>query len=51
MTPAGLEVVLLNVRKVYEANPQVLDPVAEFFDVDLKDRLYNEKYLEGLTYG
>jgi hypothetical protein len=51
MTRAGLEVVLLNVRKVYEANPQVLDPVAEYFDVDLKDRLTNEKYVEGLTYG
>jgi len=51
MTRGGLEVVLLNVRKVYEANPQVLDPVAEHFDVNLRDRLYNEKYLEGLTYG
>ena len=51
MTRAGLEVVLSNVRKVYEANPQVLDPIAEFFDVDLKDRLYSEKYLEGLSYG
>jgi len=51
MTRGGLEVVLLNVRKVYEANPQVLEPVAEYFDVDLSARLYNEKYLEGLTYG
>ncbi len=50
MTRAGLEVVLTNVRKVYEANPQVLEPIVDFFDVDLKDRLYNEKYLEGLTY-
>jgi 4-hydroxy-tetrahydrodipicolinate synthase len=50
MTRQGLEVVLVTVRKVYEANPQVLEPVADFFDVDLKDRLYNEKYLEGLTY-
>jgi 4-hydroxy-tetrahydrodipicolinate synthase len=50
MTRAGLEVVLTNVRKVYEANPQVLDPVAEYFDVDLKSRIYNEKFLEGLTY-
>jgi 4-hydroxy-tetrahydrodipicolinate synthase len=50
MTRAGLEVVLANARKVFEANPQVLEPIAEFFDVDLKDRLYNERYLEGLTY-
>ncbi len=50
MTNAGLEVVLTNARKVYEANPQVLKPIADHFDVDLKDRLYNEKYLEGLYY-
>jgi 4-hydroxy-tetrahydrodipicolinate synthase len=50
MTRNGLEVVLINVRKVYESNPQVLEPIAEHFNVDLKDRLYNEKYLEGLYY-
>jgi 4-hydroxy-tetrahydrodipicolinate synthase len=50
MTRQGLEVVLANTRKVYEANPQILEPIAQYFDVDLKDRLYNEKYLEGLTY-
>ena len=44
------EVVLTNVRKVYEANPQVLEPIAEYFGVDIQDRLYNEKYIEGLTY-
>ncbi len=50
MTRLGIEVVLTNARKVYEANPQILKPIAEHFDVDLKDRLYNEKYLEGLFY-
>jgi 4-hydroxy-tetrahydrodipicolinate synthase len=50
MTRAGLELVLTNVRKVYESNPQILQPVADTFGVDLKDRLYNEKYLEGLYY-
>ena len=50
MTRNGLEFVLTNVRKVYESNPQVLEPIAEHFSVDLKDRLYNEKYLEGLYY-
>ena len=39
MTRAGLEVVLTNVRKVYETNPQILQPVADYFNVDLKDRL------------
>ena len=50
MTRNGLEVVLTAARKVYEANPQVLKPLADHFDVNLKDRLYNEKYLEGLFY-
>ncbi|MGE5574627.1 MAG: 4-hydroxy-tetrahydrodipicolinate synthase [Ignavibacteria bacterium] len=50
MTRAGIEVVLMNARKVYEANPQIFKPVVDHFDVDLKERLYNEKYLEGLYY-
>ncbi len=50
MTRTGLEVVLTSARKVYETNPQILKPIADYFDVDLKERLYNEKYLEGLYY-
>jgi 4-hydroxy-tetrahydrodipicolinate synthase len=50
MTRNGIQIVLANVRKVYESNPQVLEPIGEFFGVDLHDRLHNEKYLEGLTY-
>jgi 4-hydroxy-tetrahydrodipicolinate synthase len=50
MTRSGLEVVLANARKVYEANPQVFQPIADYFGVEVKDRLYNEKYLEGLYY-
>ena len=50
MTRSGLETVLANTRKVYESNPQILKPVADYFGVDLKDRLYDEKYLEGLFY-
>jgi 4-hydroxy-tetrahydrodipicolinate synthase len=50
MTRNGLEVVLANARKVYENNPEILKPIADYFDVDLKDRLYNECFLEGLFY-
>jgi 4-hydroxy-tetrahydrodipicolinate synthase len=50
MTSAGIEIVLATARKVYEANPQVLEPIADYFDVDLADRLYNKKNLVGLTY-
>lgn len=50
MTRQGLEFVLMNARKVYENNPKIFEPIADHFAVDLKDRLYNEKYLEGLFY-
>ncbi len=50
MTRNGLDVVLANARKVYESNPEILKPIADTFNVDLKDRLYNERYLEGLFY-
>ncbi len=50
MTRQGLEVVLSNARKVYEANPQIFQPIADQFDLDIKDRLYSEKYTEGLYY-
>src|SRR5208283_3188309 len=48
MTRNGLEVVLTNARKVYENNPALLKPIADYFNVDLKERLYDERYLEGL---
>ncbi len=50
MTRNGLEVVLSAARKVYENNPEILAPIAQFFDVDLKERLYNPRFLEGLYY-
>ena len=50
MTQIGLEIVLTKARKVYEANPQIFEPISNYFDVDLKERLYNEKYIEGLYY-
>jgi 4-hydroxy-tetrahydrodipicolinate synthase len=50
MTRAGLEIVLNNARKLYVTNPSVLQPIADFFDVDLSERLYNEQFWQGLTY-
>ncbi|MGA3061225.1 MAG: 4-hydroxy-tetrahydrodipicolinate synthase [Candidatus Bathyarchaeia archaeon] len=50
MTRNGLEVVLANARKVYENNPEIFQPIADYFNVDLKDRLYNDRYLKGLFY-
>jgi 4-hydroxy-tetrahydrodipicolinate synthase len=50
MTRNGLEVVLANARKVYENHPEILKPIEDFFSVDLMERLYNERFWQGLTY-
>jgi len=50
MTRNGLEVVLSNARRVYENNPEVLRPIEEFFSVNLNERLYNERFWQGLYY-
>lgn len=50
MTRKGLKVVLEAARTVYEKNPEILKPIEEFFDVDLSQRLYDERFLEGLCY-
>jgi 4-hydroxy-tetrahydrodipicolinate synthase len=50
MTHNGLQTVLDAVRKVQASAPEILQPVAEFFDVDISERLENEKYWEGLAY-
>jgi len=50
MTRKGLDVVLKAAREVYEKNPEILTPIENFFDVDLSERLYNEKCWKGLTY-
>jgi len=50
MTPNGLKTVLTAVRKVQATAPEILQPVAEFFNVDLGERLENEKHWKGLAY-
>jgi 4-hydroxy-tetrahydrodipicolinate synthase len=50
MTQNGLEVVLAAARKTWETHPELLQPVADFFGVDLKERLYDARFLEGLSY-
>ena len=50
MTQNGLQTVLDAVRKVQTTAPEILQPVAEFFNVDIAERLENEKYLEDLAY-
>ena len=50
MTSKGLDVVLSKARETYERSPEILLPVEEFFNVDLNERLYNQKYWKGFHY-
>ncbi|MGD9105978.1 MAG: 4-hydroxy-tetrahydrodipicolinate synthase [Desulfobacterales bacterium] len=50
MTRNGLETVLSAVRKVQADNPEILKPVAEFFNVDIEQRLNNPSSWDGLFY-
>jgi len=50
MTNMGLENVLTQARTVQENNPEILEPIEKFFDVNIEERLSNEKYRKGLTY-
>ena len=50
MTPNGLQTVLDALRKVQTTAPEILQPVAEFFNVDIAGRLENKEYCEGLAY-
>lgn len=50
MTKKAITFLVSKAREVYEKNPEFLASIEEFFDVDLSERLYKEKYLEGLFY-
>ena len=50
MTKKGLETVLCQARKVYENTPEILKPAEEAFDVDLSQRLYEERFWKGFFY-
>jgi 4-hydroxy-tetrahydrodipicolinate synthase len=50
MTRNGLETVLSAARKVQAENPEILTPVAEFFNVDIEQRLNNPSSWDGLFY-
>jgi 4-hydroxy-tetrahydrodipicolinate synthase len=50
MTRNGLETVLSAARKVQAETPEILKPVAEFFNVDIEQRLNNPSSWDGLFY-
>ncbi|MCG6974561.1 MAG: 4-hydroxy-tetrahydrodipicolinate synthase [Desulfobacterales bacterium] len=50
MTRNGLETVLKAVRNVQANHPEILEPVAEFFNVDIEGRLNDPSTWDGLFY-
>ncbi|MDJ0811737.1 MAG: 4-hydroxy-tetrahydrodipicolinate synthase [Desulfobacterales bacterium] len=50
MTRKGIDFVRQTARKVQMANPSILKPAAEFFNVDIDQRLNDDSVLEALIY-
>jgi 4-hydroxy-tetrahydrodipicolinate synthase len=50
MTKKGLDTVLDAARKVQSSHPEIFKPLADFFDVDIENRLNDPSVLEGLYY-
>jgi 4-hydroxy-tetrahydrodipicolinate synthase len=50
MTRNGMQVILAAVTAVWKNNPEILLPLADFFKVDIQDRLSNPAFQEPLCY-
>jgi 4-hydroxy-tetrahydrodipicolinate synthase len=50
MTKQALNTVLNKARKIQAEHPEIFEPLARFFDVDVDERLSNEKYQRGWFY-
>ncbi|MBI2843425.1 MAG: 4-hydroxy-tetrahydrodipicolinate synthase [Armatimonadetes bacterium] len=44
MTEAGVDVVRQAAKTVWENNPEILEPIAEFYDVDVAARIAEDRY-------
>lgn len=50
LTRTGMDTLLAAARKVFGNAPQLFQPLADFFDVDVESRLNDPKFREGLYY-
>jgi 4-hydroxy-tetrahydrodipicolinate synthase len=50
MTEQGLNLLLSQARKIQEQHPEVFEPLGKFFDVDVAERLTNERFWQGWAY-
>ena len=49
VTYHALQFILEQARIVYE-NSSLFKPIEDFFDLNIQERLYSDKYLKGLYY-
>ena len=49
VTKQALEFILEQSKLVYE-NSDLFKPIEDFFDVNIQERLYSDKYISGLYY-
>lgn len=50
MTEKGIDIVVAAVKRVQSKNPEVLQPLAQFFDVDIDARIENPEFRKELWY-
>lgn len=50
MTEKGIDVVVSAVKRVQRENPEILQPLAHFFDINIDERLSNPEFRKGLWY-
>ncbi len=50
MTKKGLDVVIKAAKEVWEENPEIFEPVADFFNVDIDEQLNNKELRKNLYY-
>jgi 4-hydroxy-tetrahydrodipicolinate synthase len=51
MTRQGLERIVEVMQQIQSKHPEIFAPIADFFNIDIHDRLHNPEYQNGLWYG
>jgi len=50
MTPEGIKIVRETLKKTYENSSDILTPIEDFYNINIKERLSNDNIWEELTY-
>jgi len=50
MTQNSIDIVINAAKQVQSKNPELFDPLAKFFNIDIDERLENPEYRKNLYY-